>query len=162
MERGEAYISGELARVHSDIRSKLMQACRELKMDFAGDGIESTTTVVNESASAIEVCLSEEYVFCLNERQLNQALEYIGDERPGFIVGTVRRVEQLVETPRPLINPITQADIERAIAERRRNSATATTRRPTRIIAGLMNMMVEGWRGEAETRLRDRAPDSPR
>jgi hypothetical protein len=35
MERGEAYISGELARVHSDIRSKLMQACRELKMGAA-------------------------------------------------------------------------------------------------------------------------------
>jgi hypothetical protein len=81
LDRREDYLAGEVSRVNATLRSRLLQALRELRHDFTGDSIKAEETQIIEHEDRIEICPTKDFAICCNESDLNHALKYLGDRR---------------------------------------------------------------------------------
>jgi hypothetical protein len=120
--RGNSYIPTEIGRVNASIRSKILQACRELRLDFTGDAVERAENKVIERDGVVEICLANDWEICCNEQDLKQALEYLGDRRAARVVRagklTPPHPGNLPQKPAsPPTMAITQDDVDRVFAE---------------------------------------------
>lgn len=122
LDRGDSHIGFEIERVNATLKSRLVQACRELKHDFTGDAIEQNDTTVAEQSDLIEICPGVGVDICCNEQDLKRALQYLGDNR-GV---RVERLKKSAHKPSPLQKkPITWEDMDRIAAEHRLKQAPA-------------------------------------
>jgi len=81
LDRSDRYIASEIERVNATLKSRLVQACRELKHDFTGDAIEQSDTSVTEHDDFIEIHPGLGAERSCDEQDLGHALEYFGDTR---------------------------------------------------------------------------------
>ena len=121
LDRGDAHIAGEVDRVAATLKSRLVQACREVKHDFTGDAIAQTDTTVIEHNDLIEICPGAGAENWCDQQDLRHALAYLGDTRR-VRVGRVRTIAP--QSPQPT-RPITREDIDRTAAEHRLQQAPA-------------------------------------
>jgi hypothetical protein len=56
VDREECYVASEIERVNEMIKSKVVQAWRELRYDSTGDAIAQSHTLIVERDDHIEVC----------------------------------------------------------------------------------------------------------
>lgn len=121
LDRGDGYIAAEVERVNSTIKSRLVQALRELKLEFTGDAVEQVDTAVTESDNIIDVHPGAGAEAWCSEPDLKQALIFIDEMRPV-------RVSAAKSGPNPTVaslRRITQEDIDRAAAENRPHKAVS-------------------------------------
>jgi hypothetical protein len=87
IERGDTYPGDEIRRVHATFRSRFIQACRELKLDFTGDAVAHQATEIVECDSTVHVLPTQEFQLSCEERDLRRALDYMGDKRDVILIG---------------------------------------------------------------------------
>jgi hypothetical protein len=97
LERGDTYLAQEIGRVNANFRSRIVQACRELKLDFTGDAIAHETTQIVERDGGVQVLPTNEFQFFGDERDLRQALEYMGDTRDVVLIRPAARPSNFKE-----------------------------------------------------------------
>ena len=116
LDRGDDYVAYEIERVNATLKSRLVQACREVKRDFIGDAIAQDDTKVTEYNDLIEIHPGKGAENWCYQGELRPALEYLGESRPV----RVARVTKIGHSPpRPLTKSITQDDVDHAVAEHR-------------------------------------------
>jgi hypothetical protein len=147
-DRGDAYLSEEMDRIHATIRSRWGQACKELGLDCSANFVEQGDTKIVEHEDLVEIFPSGGWdIFC-NERELKLALEYLQDPRklravrPGNRSSEPARLSSEAageDTRRAIVDHrsdnlassdpgsqtfrrITEADIDAAVAENRRKA----------------------------------------
>src|SRR5262249_11251908 len=125
-DRGDDCIREEIGRVHASFKSKLVQSCRELRLDFTGDSVEREETNVIEHDRVVEIRPAVGWQICCNERDLNKALEYLGDRRPAHVVATTQLTQEAERSTTKATTQdakrITQNDVDRVMAERRQQA----------------------------------------
>ncbi len=116
LDRGDSYIAEAIGRVTATFKSRLVQALRELKHDYTGDAIEQEDTAVIERNDLIEIIPGVSAEMYCDERDLRQALEYLGDARPFRVKNGTKGSD---EPPSPAATPLAKKDADRVVAERR-------------------------------------------
>ena len=135
IDREGDFIAEEIVRVHACPKSRLVQACRELKLEFTGDALEHAKTTVLESGETIEICLEPDSERMLSSGDVRSALAYLGEARPhrvlscagleelarnSFLTRVAHRTESTRTNP---IEPVTAPGWSRASERPIRNDA---------------------------------------
>ena len=120
LDRGDDYIRDEIRRVHADFKSKLVQACRELRLDFTGDSLEREQTEIVEHDRLVEIRPVPDWHICCNQQDIEKCLQYVGDRRRVRVIVAMESAQPPREqrSNRPIGPPITQEDIDRVLAGR--------------------------------------------
>ena len=116
---GAGWPEEETARVHADAKALLVEACRALDLQFAGDGLEAAGIV--DDGVVLKVDLAPEHAICVIESDVKEALGRVRWQRVVRIIrpGAAMPADEArapVNGTAPRL--ITQADVEALMAQR--------------------------------------------
>jgi hypothetical protein len=116
---GSDWPARETRRVHAGAKPLLLAACQELGMPFTSDGLEAAE--IGDDGEVLRIEVPAPYAICLTERDVMRILERVGWTRTVRIIepGAARPAETLETPGNGNPQPITQVDIDAALAARR-------------------------------------------
>jgi hypothetical protein len=99
LDRGDEYIAHEIARVHETLKTRLVEACRELNVQYTADALEQSDTLVVEIETGIEIRPGAGAEGWCDLEDIRRALANIGDRRTPNVVAKPNVAQVLNNLP---------------------------------------------------------------
>jgi hypothetical protein len=115
---GADWCAGEIERVHSGVRSLLLAASDALELFFVSLALEVAGII--DDGENLEIAVPDSYAIAITQREMRQILERVGWTRQVKIIKAGAGPAQAPAAPsNGNLRPITQADVDAVLAQRR-------------------------------------------